>query len=368
MVLQATAVLLIALALEGYLRAHETYVVSRAGKGLGRLVLVADDLVAKTHRGRRLIPNAHVLIRHHRTSGLDNIPMDINALGFRGPEIPTQKAARELRVLVLGDSITWADYLPEEKGYVRQAETALQTRVPDRRFTVVNGGIGDVGTTEELDLLEERGLAVAPDLVVLAWYLNDSRPPWGFAEEMGSRGWLRRHSLLAEKSYVYFELQRWIHETGEDRLRWGWAAQTLPWATRHEAFLELAVAARFDWGAAWDPVSWDTLQPQFVRLKQLANKHHFKVAVVAFPVSYQVYASLLDATPQDELRRRLAAFSFPVLDLLPLLRSQPHANWHGRPFGDDDLFFDQCHTRPEANVLIGREIASFVSATLVGEE
>jgi len=41
-------------------------------------VLASDDLITNTVHGRRLIPKAHVLIRHHRTSGLENISMDIN--------------------------------------------------------------------------------------------------------------------------------------------------------------------------------------------------------------------------------------------------------------------------------------------------
>jgi hypothetical protein len=119
------------------------------------------------------------------------------------------------------------------------------------------------------------------------------------------------------------------------------------------------------WGAAWDPHSWESMETQFARLKRLAATHHFRVGVVGFPVSYQVYASFVDDTPQRELERRVAPLGFPSLDLLPLLRSQPHANWRRRQFGDDDLYFDQCHPRRAANELIGRDIARFVVETFL---
>jgi hypothetical protein len=44
---------------------------------------------------------------------------------------------------------------------------------------------------------------------------------------------------------------------------------------------------------------------------------------------------------------------FAFHDLLPLLRR--HA--------DEDLFFDHCHPREQANELIGNEVADFLQAT-----
>jgi lysophospholipase L1-like esterase len=359
-IIQAALVLGAVIGIEAYLRQHETYLVSRTGTTLPRLVLASDDLIANTLRGRRLIPNAHVIVRHHQISGIDNIPIDINRFGYRGPEIPQKKGPGEFRILVLGDSITWADYLPEEQGYVRRLESRLRDAADTERITVINGGIGDVGTKEEVDILEEQGLRLSPDVVVVEWYLNDSRPPWGFAGELGGRGWLRRHSLVAEKAYMALHLYRWLGENGTDRLRWGRTSQILAWANRRDAFLQLARDAAFDWGAAWSPESWAVVDTQFARLRALADRHGFDVAVVAFPVSYQVYAGFVEDTPQRELRSRAAAFGFQFLDLLPLLRGWPHLHWQARAFGDDEVYFDQCHLRIAANDVVAQEIASFL--------
>jgi len=192
--------LLILLGIEVYLRLPETHIVKEERVELLSVELDAEFLVEYTPRGCRLIPNSRVLIKNHRISHSD-IKMEINSLGFRDDEISPEKSEDELRILVLGDSITWASYLPAEETFVERVEEYLRQSFPDRLVEGINAGVGDIGLKEEIAILEERGLAARPDLVVISFYLNDSRPPWGFPGELGSRGWLRRHSLLAETIY-----------------------------------------------------------------------------------------------------------------------------------------------------------------------
>jgi lysophospholipase L1-like esterase len=335
---------------ELYLRLHETYVIEHEGSALGGTVLSAEKLLDYTLKGARLIPNAHVVIRNHRISHLPEIAMNINSSGFRGAEVPRQKEPGEFRILVLGDSITWADYLPEKQTYVRRMERYLRRLAPDRKIRAINGGVGDIGLTEEVAILEERGLAIHPDLVVVEFYLNDSRPPWGFAAELSGRGFLRRHSLLADKAYTYIKLQGWLRESGERANAWRHGAESLDWAHDPDAFRRLATEARFDWGAAWEPDSWAVIKDRLGRLKALAAEHHFQVAIVAFPVRYQVYAQFLDDEPQRQMGALTSAAGFRYFDLLPTLREHQ----------DVDQFFDQCHPRAGANDLIGRSIAEFL--------
>jgi len=46
------------------------------------------------------------------------------------------------------------------------------------RVQAINCGVGDIGTREEADIFREKAAAIKPDLVVIEFYLNDSRPPW----------------------------------------------------------------------------------------------------------------------------------------------------------------------------------------------
>ncbi len=333
-------------AVEVFLRRLATFVVSPNEAFLEQSPF---QLIRFTPNGKRLVPNAHVVIRNHYLSGKD-VVMDVNSRGFRDEDLPSQKAPDELRILVLGDSITWGDYLQANEVFVKRAESLLRTATPGRKIEVVNAGVGDAGLREELDLLEEQGLAIAPDVVVIGFYLNDSRPPWGFPAELEYPGWLRRHSVVAESIYRAVALDRWMKRQGRKRFEWARKSNKLDWKNDPDAFHQLATMAEYDWGAAWDESSWATIREGFQRLKALAAAHRFKVAIMAFPVSFQVYATFLDDAPQQRVRKEASEQGFAFLDLLPLLRA--HA--------DEELFFDQCHPREHANELIGAALASFL--------
>jgi lysophospholipase L1-like esterase len=352
-VVAATAILflLILIGIEVYLRLTETHIVKEEGGGLLSVELDAEFLVEYTSRGRRLIPNARVLIKNHRISHRD-IEMKINSLGFRGDEIPSEKGSDELRILILGDSITWASYLQEEETFVERAEEYLRQSLPGRSVEVINAGVGDVGLKEEIAILEERGLPSRPDLVVISFYLNDSRPPWGFPGELGGRGWLRRNSLLAETIYKNLKLRNFIKEEGEDRLAWTSAMNKMNWAGDRDTFLKLASLARYDWGAAWDDNSWKVIDRELDRLKELSLKHGFKVAIVSFPVAFQVYADFLENTPQEIILKKAGSRSFYYLDLLPYLREYIRDH--------KDIYYDWCHPAVDTNDFIGKIIADFL--------
>ena len=107
------ACLFLLLFFEIYLMETQTRVLPLGTDGIpARLENDAELLVNYTPRGRRLVPSARVLIKNHRISGRD-VAMEINSLGFRDGELRGGKDPDDLRILVLGDSITWAGYLPE---------------------------------------------------------------------------------------------------------------------------------------------------------------------------------------------------------------------------------------------------------------
>ncbi|MDP8236009.1 MAG: hypothetical protein P9M08_06475 [Candidatus Erginobacter occultus] len=284
--------------------------------------------------------------------------MTVNSIGFRDEEISSEKAEEELRILILGDSITWASYLQAEETFVERVEEYLRQSFPDRLVEVINAGVGDIGLKEELAILEERGLATRPDLVVISFYLNDSRPPWGFPGELGSRGWLRRHSLLVETIYKNLKLRSFIKEEGEDRLAWTSAMNKMDWARDRDTFLKLASLARYDWGAAWQDGSWEVIGRELDRLKDLSRKHCFKVAIVAFPVAFQVYADFMEDIPQERIKKEARQRDFFFLDLLPSLREYRKSH--------KDIYLDWCHPAAKTNDFIGKIIARFIFGEIMG--
>jgi lysophospholipase L1-like esterase len=347
-------VMVVLVLFEIYLRRTFTHITAdKLSKNGGFLEHSPNLLVDYSSRGRRLVPNAKVVIHHHYISGL-TVPIRTNSLGFRHRELGGEKAPNETRILVLGDSITFQDYLPEERTWTRLTQEGLQRELPRRALEVINTGIMDVGAKEELDLLEERGLQLRPDMVALALYLNDSRPSWGFAAETRHRGWLRRRSLLVETIYEKFALDRWLKAQGEDRFTWISAQDSLNWRQSREDFLKLAALAKFDWGSAWDPRSERIILRELERLSALGAKQGFKAALIMLPVSFQVYADLPDDSPQSQTGRLAAGLGIPTLDLLPVLRAHRKAK----------LFYDQCHLNQEGSAIVAQAVSGFLKDAL----
>ncbi|MCX6349324.1 MAG: hypothetical protein NTV79_07485 [Candidatus Aureabacteria bacterium] len=196
-------------------------------------------------------------------------------------------------------------------------------------------------------------------MVVVAFYLNDSRPPWGFPGELGRRGWLRRHSLLAETIYANLKLRRFAREQGEERLGWTETMNDFSWMTGRAKFLDLAHRARFDWGAAWEEDSWGTIARGLDRLKILSERNGFQAAVVAFPNALQVYASFLEDAPQRRVESLARERGLAFLDLLPALRE-----FHRR---EKNTYFDWCHPTAKTNDCLGKILSIFIAKAMGNE-
>ena len=93
-------------------------------------------------------------------------PVTINASGLADQEWPLEKRAEEVRVLLLGGQL--ADGIGVARGdrlSVRLAHLADQRR--GQRVSVINGQIPGYSIARQEKLLEKRGLAFQPDIVVL---------------------------------------------------------------------------------------------------------------------------------------------------------------------------------------------------------
>lgn len=274
-----------------------------------------------------------------------------NRHGFRGEEIVLPKPHGEVRIVLLGDSIAFDNNVAEPDIY----PTGVVRRLNERGFraSVVNASANNIGIKEEVDLLEARGRAVEPDVVLLAFYLNDSRPPWGFPKEMEDKGFVRRHSVLANAVYTSIAFRRWLRAGGAEALGWVEAKDRLPWKSDRQALLELAALARYDWGAAWWPASWELVGSELDRLAALARGWNVRVAVAAFPVRYQVEADYVEDEPQRRILEEARRRGFEAFDLLPALRKGPQG-----------LYVDQCHLTRRGHDAIATAIATELAPRL----
>ena len=124
--------------------------------------------------GRPVPPSFHLSF-DARTAGKSSVRrirefvVDTNSRGFRGPEFPATPAEGTVRVVCMGDSITFGWGVREAEGYVRVAEEeASRARAADRpRFEMINAGVPGYGLDVVLRYLERDIVALQPDLVTV---------------------------------------------------------------------------------------------------------------------------------------------------------------------------------------------------------
>ena len=117
-------------------------------------------------------------VRHHRMKPSHaavrlGAPFSTNALGLKDREYPPVKPADVFRVLVIGDSFVEGFGLSNEDTMPKQAEALLAQRACRRRVEVVNGGVASYSPILEYLFLRHVGLALEPDLVVLAFDMTN---------------------------------------------------------------------------------------------------------------------------------------------------------------------------------------------------
>lgn len=104
-----------------------------------------------------------------------NTQVTINHQGTRGPEI-APKQPGELRILSLGESTTFGVNVSDNETYSADLEALLRGDYPNRPITVINAGVSAYSSFQSLLFLEERGLAMQPDVVLFYHEVNDYLP------------------------------------------------------------------------------------------------------------------------------------------------------------------------------------------------
>jgi hypothetical protein len=153
---------------------------------LGDLALLAVQ-EARQRRARAAIESVRALGRkdpvlHHsfipgasvrsRTAEWD-LEVRVNSHGFHDREWSAAKAPGVFRILMLGDSFTAGLQVEVEQTAARRLEALLNRAEPARRYEVLNLGVNSYSPVLEYLLLQQSGLALAPDLVILNLDQND---------------------------------------------------------------------------------------------------------------------------------------------------------------------------------------------------
>jgi lysophospholipase L1-like esterase len=214
-----------------------------------------------------------------------------NSLGFRDREHPLRKRPGTYRILVLGDSIAQGMLVDDDRSIF---PAVLEERLRARGVAaeVLNFSVTGYNTMQEVETLKHRGLDYEPDLVLLAYCLNDTeRVDGGLMQALEER----------ERS------------SGRRRLN---AARLNPWFAR-SALYRLVCTRVFPPAAdaGDDRLDRDTVAEELDELAFLSRAHHFEVLVAIFP-RFDALVPYPFGEQHAVIRRLASEHGFAWVDLL----------------------------------------------------
>ena len=271
------------------------------------------------------------------------VTISVNSKGLRGPEIDYARAGDALRILYLGDSVTFGYSIEAHSDTYPYLVEDLLERQLGRRVETVNAAVSGYSPWQQRLFLEREGLRYEPDLVVVGFVLNDVTEKLGLARFGGrGEGWQLEHTAassldaLLSRSAVVGQARRLVA-----RVRFGSDPEQ---AARLEELSRLHALLndpdRPDIHEAWQG-TLDNLDGIFA----LCRERDLPVLLLIFPITAQLEKVAELSHPQ----RRLIAFSgergVPALDLLPLFAAEIQAGGHRI----EDYFLDWNHPTRTGN-------------------
>jgi lysophospholipase L1-like esterase len=210
-----------------------------------------------------------------------------NRLGFRDREHPRRKEPGVYRVLILGDSVAAGQGVARfEDTFPALFHSGLSAR--GLRAEVLSFAVTGYNTLQQVATLEQKGLAFSPDLVLVAYCLNDrKRSDGGVLPALVEQA-------RGERSLVRSRL--------DPRLM-------------HSALYRLARFRLLPDRTPWELPPGDSRAEAFALLTRLSQDGGFRVLVVIFPR----FGKLLEyrwAAEHAEVETLVRPHGFEVLDLL----------------------------------------------------
>ena len=286
-----------------------------------------------------------------------SFPAITNSYGLRNDEFSSKPQPGTVRILCLGDSLTFGKGVAFTETYPKQLETILNAS-GHGRYEVINGGVAAYDTWQEVTYLREIGWTFEPNLVIIGFYANDIVPrprhlhpgltsatAGGQPAEVMSSSvdravyWLKRSRVLLFLRERLTQLRNRIEPSPE---------------VRHTISLLHGTADEFV------ESGWREIDSSFAELATLAKQHDFAVLIVFFPMADQLVGTYPNASYPIRARQIAERYGIPTVDVHPAF---------AREFsGLSSLFIEwDGHPNARAYAVAAREISDYVTAAGVNE-
>jgi hypothetical protein len=248
-------------------------------------VVSADPLIGHEHG-----PN--------RKAKLMGVEVATNSKGQRDREIPYERTPGVLRIAMVGDSLTEGWGVPFEETFSKRIEKLYDAA--GTKAEVVNLGVGNWNTVQEVQYFLTKGYQYKPDIVVLNYFVNDAEPTPTQRKEP---------SLLLQYCYscVFFKGRI------DTVLR--------QFTSARQDFAEFYLGL-YDGGKS---ETWLAAKAAIKRLADYCKANNIKLLVAHLPELHDVQNYRFGLVT-DLVRQAAGENQVPFVDVLPNLQSQPSAS------------------------------------------
>jgi hypothetical protein len=256
-------------------------------------------------------PRLSFVHRPNRSAFLMGVPFAINSAGLRDREFAREKPVGVRRIVWLGDSTTVGWGVP-----IEGTAPKILERNSNSKYEVLNSGVGNYDTVQEVEHYLTIDRAFHPDQVILEYFINDAEPV-PRERNAGIAG----HSYLAAFAISRFD--------GALRL----AGLRPQWRDYYSSL--------YRDGAPGFEAAKDALG----RLSDATARDGASLLVAILPELHQIDGAYPFEAEQQKVKDYLASRKIRTLDLLPCLRG------HGP---ESTLWVTPADTHPnvKANTLI----------------
>jgi len=276
------------------------------------------------------------------SSGGQAIPVSINALGMRGPDVPVDKPAGTKRVLVVGDSFAFGYLLPSDASMPTLLEGLLaQKGVGD--VQVLNGGVPGFGIVNAAGLVEHRGMPLQPDVLVVAASPGDIADAGVRTDHDagggGSRVKINRAALFKlVRTSAIMTFMQYLGFQGVHMLDPKLSLQSGLHATVPPPSIQEA---------------WNRYARPFAELASWAREHDLPVVLLAYPGELELFSD--NTTVRDRWKALAADNGVTFVDVLPAMKERRL----------DDLYLPaDGHPSKAGNQIVAEKLADTVGLML----
>jgi lysophospholipase L1-like esterase len=326
---------------------------------------------AKIRRAPRA-PGGHFeLIPHAHNDSYIGVPVRINALGLRDDELAIPKPAGTVRILAIGDSVTFGYGVRLEETWLKALQARLNARATGTRYEVVNAGLEGTDVDYYYTFIRDVAPRLEPDLVLVGITMNDireyrndpDRPAVAPAAASRPNPVRIVNKALLLHSHLYL-----------------WSYLSVKSLLFRTGVLDINDIHRYDYLALEAPSeaqerAWRSTLDMLDRLVARTRARGYRLGLVLFPIEVQISQHAIDlyrraygvrvrddalsGAPQRRLVEFAARRDVPAADLLPVFRAGRGALF----LRNRAITYDPVHPSPDGHRLAGEAVAKFVLAS-----